>query len=150
MTMRRDLPSGLHGRLVAMLVATLALGITACGSGDLTLNEADPDVVAQSPTWDHVYPIFQRECIPCHTGVGGDDDEDEDEEGRAMPDLAGAAGGVEPGLESCQAILDNLEDIELDIFVDNNMPPGAWPRLTSEEKLVIRRWIDAGAEGPCN
>ena len=58
--------------------------------------------------------------------------------------------GSEPGLESCDAIRSNLDDIFIDIFVDNSMPPGAWPRLDSREKLIIQRWIDSGAGGPCN
>ena len=52
------------GLLLAMLVA--------CGSGDRTLNEADPDIVAQRPTFAQVYPIFQRDCIPCHSGTARD------------------------------------------------------------------------------
>ena len=60
------------------------------------------------------------------------------------------AQSVEPGLESCQSIINNLDDVVEDIFVDNNMPPGAWPRLTSKEKLIIERWIDRGTEVACN
>ena len=137
-----------------ILVSVLA----ACNSGDLTLNEADPDIVAQKPTWEQVYPIFQRECIPCHSGTDdGPDEEDEDEERaqRTAADLSAArvlaaVAGTEPGLESCLSIINNLDDIKTDLFVDNNMPPGAWPRLTSREKLIIQRWIDDDPEASCN
>ena len=60
------------------------------------------------------------------------------------------AQSVEPGLESCQSIINNLDDVVEDIFVDNNMPSGARPRLTSKEKLIIERWIDRGTEVACN
>ncbi|GJM44480.1 MAG: hypothetical protein DHS20C21_13220 [Gemmatimonadota bacterium] len=139
-----------------LLFGLLTLAVAGCGSGDLTLSQADPDIVARSPAWEVVYPIFQRECIPCHTGTEDSSDEpDEDDSALAARSAHGpsglrAVGGVEPGLESCEAIQDNLDDIFIDIFVDNNMPPGAWPRLTSREKLIIQRWIDNGAEGPCN
>jgi uncharacterized membrane protein len=38
----------------------------------------------------------------------------------------------------------------LDQVNANEMPPGAMPRLTSEEKLIIRRWVENGAVAPCN
>ena len=117
--------------------------LAACGSGDLTLNEADPDIVPQKPTFAQVYPIFQRDCIPCHTGTASDDD------GGGKSRKSAKPAGVEPGLESCQAIINSLDDVEEAIFVDNDMPPGAWPRLTSREKLVIERWIAVEPEARC-
>ena len=60
------------------------------------------------------------------------------------------AANIDPGLESCQSIINNLDDIDDDIFIDNNMPPGAWPRLTSKEKLIIERWIAVAPEVRCN
>ena len=53
----------------SLFLGLAAMLFLACGSGDLTLNEADPDIVAQKPTFAQVYPIFQRECIPCHSGT---------------------------------------------------------------------------------
>jgi len=129
--------------MLKLFTGVLLTMLVACGSGDRTLNEADPDIVAQKPTFAQVYPIFQRDCIPCHTGTRGGEEDDEDEAGKLSGTL-----GVEPGLESCEAIIRNLEDIVEDVFIDNNMPPGAWPRLTSKEKLVIERWIDGGTQ--CN
>ncbi len=132
-------------KLMCRLFAGVAVAtMVACGSGDRTLNEVDPDVVAQKPSFAQVYPIFQRDCIPCHTGTGGGEEDEEDEE-----DEAGKRNrtlGVEPGLESCAAIINNLEDIVEDVFIDNNLPPGAWPRLTTKEKLTIERWIDGGTQ----
>ncbi|MDP6019185.1 MAG: hypothetical protein QGI32_24055, partial [Candidatus Latescibacteria bacterium] len=60
--MRETDPSA-GGRSFALVVfpASITMLLTACGSGDLTLNEADPDIVAQKPTWTQVEPIFQRE-----------------------------------------------------------------------------------------
>jgi hypothetical protein len=29
------------------------------------------------------------------------------------------------------------------------MPPGAWPRLSEEEKLLVQRWLSQGACSPC-
>ncbi|MDA0338005.1 MAG: hypothetical protein O2782_22780 [bacterium] len=110
-------------KLMCRLFAGVAVAtMVACGSGDRSLNEVDPDVVAQKPSFAQVCPIFQRDCIPCHTGTGGGEEDEEDEE-----DEAGKRNrtlGVEPGLESCAAIINNLEDIVEDVFIDNNMPPG--------------------------
>ena len=119
--------------------------LTACGSGDLTLNEADPDVVSPKPAFAQVYPIFQRDCTPCHSGT---DEGDGDDDGRGRK--AARTAGVEPGLESCRSIVKNLRNVEETIFVDNDMPPGAWPRLTSMEKLTIERWIAREPETRCD
>jgi len=143
-----------------LIVLSLTM-LAACASGDLTLNEADPDIVARKPTFEQVYPIFQRECIPCHAGTdqgSGDDNsgDDDEREIRKSDDVPSArlldltASSIDPGLESCESIVANLDDIIEDIFVNNDMPPGAWPRLTSKEKLTIERWIDGGAEESCN
>ncbi len=128
-----------------LIVGALAIFVIAgCGSGDLTLDEADPDAVAANPTWDQVFGIFQRECAPCHT-----DDEGEDEPEDRMPGLA-PLGGVDPDLQTCLSIIENLDDSLDRIFDSNDMPPGAWPRLTSEERLIIERWNEQGAVAPCN
>ena len=133
-------------RLLLLAGALAMVVFLGCGSGDLTLDEADPGSVAANPTWDQVFPIFQRECAPCHTDSEG---EEEDEPEDRSPGLA-PAGGVEPDLQTCLTIIENLDDSLERIFEDNDMPPGAWPRLTSEEKLIIQRWIEQGAVAPCN
>jgi uncharacterized membrane protein len=122
--------------------ASITMLLTACGSGDLTLNEADPDIVAQKPTWTQVEPIFQRECVPCHAGTDetGDDDDDDARDKR----LLAAASSNDPGLESCRSVMNNSEDIISEVFRNNTMPPGAWPRLTSKERLTIERWMATG------
>ncbi|MFP6642409.1 MAG: hypothetical protein VCF24_02425 [Candidatus Latescibacterota bacterium] len=53
-------------------------------------------------------------------------------------------------MESCLSIVNNLDNIVETIFIDNNMPPGAWPRLTSKERLTIERWVDADPEASCD
>lgn len=132
----------------SFLVAILA----SCGSGNKTLNEADPNVVASKPTWAQVEPIIQRDCVPCHSGTEEKsrdrEDEDEEEEDEGERDKRARTLGVDPGLESCLSVVNNLDDVSQTIFIDNDMPPGAWPRLTSEEKLLIERWIEG--QTPCD
>lgn len=110
--------------------------LAACASGDRTLNEADPGIVAQRPAYAQVEPIFQADCVPCHSGT-------DERAGRRLTTMVAIAN--DPGLESCQSIVNNLEDVVEEIFDKNSMPPGAWPRLTSKERLTIERWIDGGA-----
>ncbi|HIG16569.1 MAG TPA: hypothetical protein EYQ31_04345 [Candidatus Handelsmanbacteria bacterium] len=123
--------------------------LVACGSGERTLNEADPNIVAQRPAYAQVEPIFQRDCIPCHSGTDDgpreEDDGGEDDKRAGRRIVALVAIANDPGLESCQSIVNNLEDVVEEIFDNNSMPPGAWPRLTSKERLTIERWIDGGA-----
>lgn len=122
--------------------AALAGMLSGCGSGDLTLAEADPDAVPADPDFDLVFSIVQRECTPCHKEEG------EDDEGEGAPGRA-AAEGEDIRLVDCLDIVENAEEIYDTTIGNNTMPPGAWPRLTSEEKLVIERWIDNGMKAPC-
>jgi uncharacterized membrane protein len=124
------------------LVAALAV-IAGCGSGDRPLDQVDPAAASANPTYDEVYAILHRACVPCHDG-GGE---------------APVTGGVPAPLED-----DEGEDLDLTNCIDivaqrqgivdeieaNTMPTGAMPRLTSAEKLLIRRWVDQGAVAPCN
>ncbi|HEX5131506.1 MAG TPA: hypothetical protein VFX92_03350 [Candidatus Krumholzibacteria bacterium] len=113
-------------RLVRVVCVPLLLLVASCqGSGDLPLDQVDAEAVVAEPTYDQVHAIVQRACDSCH------------------------AGRAEPALESCLDIVEQRNSI-LDTAEANTMPPGALPRLTSEEKLAIRRWIDAGAPAPCN
>jgi uncharacterized membrane protein len=122
------------GWLAGALVVVAAMGlpalIAACGRGDKTLLEADPQAVPLAPSYDAVRAILDRNCVPCHKGQGSD--------------LA-----VRPNFETCEGVLGDLGRIVQDAVQLEKMPPGAWPRLTEEEKLTITRWIENGACAPC-
>ena len=118
-------------------------GFTGCGSGDLPLDQVDPDAVPADPSFDLVFSIVQRECTPCHND-GGEDEDEEDEDKRTI-----AARDDDPDYSTCEGLIEELDDFYEEIFEKNTMPPGAWPRLTSEDKLIIQRWLDNGAEAPC-
>ena len=129
--------------LSAFVVAlTLLLAIIAgCASGDGSLEAVDPDAVSADPSWDQVFSIIQRDCTPCHDDDGEDsknDGEDEDEDDDDFPPYV-----------TCEDVIAAIDDLYEEVFEKNTMPPGAWPRLTSEEKLAIQRWIDNGMKAPC-
>ena len=107
-------------RLLATAAATILFG---CTSGDRPLGEVDPNAVPQTTTYDQVNSIIQRECVPCHD-----------------------KGGQEPRFDTCDHVVDNFDDLFEQVFEKNAMPPGAWPRLSSEERLVFLRW---NGEAPC-
>jgi uncharacterized membrane protein len=107
-------------RLFAMAALLVPLG---CTSGDRPLGEVDPDAVPQTTTYDQVYSIIQRDCLPCH-----------DE------------GGVDPPYDTCDHVVANFGVLFEQVIEQNRMPPGAWPRLSSEERLVFLRW---NGEAPC-
>lgn len=113
-------------RLVLVLVALafVALG-PGCTSGEDTLAVIDPGSVPANPTFADVEPIILRSCKPCHDG------------------------GEDPPLATCDDIVANVDGIEETTLDENTMPPGAWPRLTSREKLLLQRWIDDGAPASC-
>lgn len=103
--------------MAASTVLAAGLTLSGCASGDSPLAEADPDAVPQSTTFDQVSAIIERECRPCH-----------DE------------GGQDPPFDTCEHILENYRDLIEQVIQKNRMPPGAWPRLSSEEKLTLTRW----------
>ena len=109
--------------LVVALTFLLTI-VAGCASGDGSLEAVDPDTVSADPSWDRVFSIIQRDCTPCH-----DDDF--------------------PPYVTCEDVIAAIDDLYEDVFIKNSMPPGAWPRLTSEEKLAIQRWIDNGMKAPC-
>ena len=125
---------------VLCAAVVLSALLVACGSGDQPLDQVDPAAVTANPTYEQVFAIIDRECVPCHQG--GDSAE-----------LAGSAAtgriGDDTDLSTCASIVGERESI-WDTIADNTMPPGALPRLNSEKRLIIRRWIDNGAPAPCN
>ncbi len=135
--------------ILVLVVAALSIGCG--GSGDLPLDQVDPQAVSEDPTYDQVFAILHNNCVSCHDS-GGDDDDDDDDDGGY-----GIAPGTKtrivaddsPDLTDCVEIVALRDDI-LEQIEENLMPPGAMPRLTSEQKLTIRRWIDNGAAAPCN
>ena len=115
--------------IAALLVcAALAIGIAACSSGDKTLDAVDPNAVIANPTFDQVNAIIHNKCVSCH-------DENASEDYSSFT--------------TCTAIVAERGSI-LDRIQDNTMPPGALPRVTTEEKLIIQRWVENGAPAPCN
>jgi uncharacterized membrane protein len=119
--------------------------MTACGSGDRPLDQVDADSVPAHPTYEQVFAIVDRECIPCHENG---ESEGEDYAVSKSPGPAFLEDDA-PDLSDCTSIVAQRDGI-WDTIAANTMPPGAWPRLTSEERLLIRRWIDDGAPAPCN
>jgi uncharacterized membrane protein len=116
-------------RLALLLASVLpvALLLAACGSGDSSLDVVDPGAVPANPTFDQVFAIVQRDCAPCHD-----------------------QGGTDPPYDTCEDLVAYRGDLAVEVLEKNTMPPGAWPRLTSGEKLILRRWITQGADAPCN
>jgi uncharacterized membrane protein len=111
---------------IPRLIATALVLFAACGSGDRPLDQIDPDSVPDPPAYEQVFAIIDRECVPCHSGDDGP-----------------------PDFSTCTAVVAERDKI-WERIDNNTMPPGAWPRLSSEERLTIRRWIDDGAPAPCN
>ena len=124
-----------------LVLAGLAAAFAACASGDRSLDAVDPQAVTADPTYEQVFAIVHNKCASCHNGSGEGENE-------SFLLTAVAAEDV-PGLDDCASIVALREDI-LARVEDNTMPPGALPRLTSEEKLIVRRWVANGAPAPCN
>lgn len=125
--------------LILVLLAALAAVFAACSSGDKTLDAVDPNAVTANPTFDQVNAIMHNQCVSCHTSGSG--------ESEGGSDFRFAL-DTQP-LNTCTDIVAQRFDI-LDRVQNNTMPPGALPRLSSEDKLIIQRWVENGAPAPCN
>lgn len=134
---------------LALFVLLFVALVVACGSGGDTLENVDPNVVPLDPDFQLVVNIMERACVPCHE-EGSNDEGPDDSIRRA--DLAPGAIAFQtyPDLETCESIVEHRTDIVDRALDENDMPPGAWPRLSSEERLIILRWIENGAKAPCN
>ena len=133
-------------RVTRVLSIVIALTALACnGSGDLPLDQLDPDAAPQNPTYDQVFAILHNRCVTCHTGSNDDDGGG----GYSVSGRRTTTADVEPDLGDCIEIVGLRDDI-LERVEENTMPPGAMPKLTNEQKLTIRRWVENGAPAPCN
>jgi uncharacterized membrane protein len=132
-----------RSRALLILLAALAAIATyaACSSGDRTLDAVDPSAVPLNPTFDQVNAIIHNKCVMCHGDSGGGDG--------GGSDFRFALDGGDTPLTTCTDIVALRGDI-LNRIQDNTMPPGVLPRLSSEDKLLIQRWVENGAPAPCN
>jgi uncharacterized membrane protein len=124
--------STVRATLAAALLSCLGLS-PGCGQGDSTLATLDPDAAPLKPTYDQVAAILDRSCIPCHGGSN------------AQTTLASVA----PDYSTCEGVQADLEGLRHTVLERGSMPPGAWPRLSEAEKLLLQRWLDQGACAPC-
>jgi uncharacterized membrane protein len=117
------------------------LGMGPRKEGGATVKEAaapvDPVVYA-----DIVAPIFERRCVECH--------KEGKSKGRLRMDtfellLAGGKEGpsIEPGSAAESNIIIRIELPEDD---EEHMPPEGKPDLDPDELLLVKWWLDSGAD----
>jgi uncharacterized membrane protein len=136
-------------RAARVLSIVIVLTALACnGSGDLPLDQVDPDAAPQNPTYDQIFAIMHNKCVTCHTESEGDGGDGGDG-GYSVSGRRRTTAEAESDLSDCVEIVGLRDDI-LQRVEDNTMPPGAMPKLTNEQKLTIRRWVENGAPAPCN
>ena len=127
-------PDVVRRAITAAGVLAAGAVILSCGSGEKTLGVADPLAAPPHPTYEQVRVILDRRCLSCHDKGGEGDEGGEDDD---------------PDYSTCAGILADLGGILDTAVLDGSMPPGALPRLTEREKLILTRWIDDGAPSPC-
>jgi len=113
--------------IAAACVLVSSAAIVSCGSGDKTLGVADPLAAPLHPTYEQARTILDRRCVSCH-----------------------GAGDEEHNYSTCEGIAADLDGILNESVYGGSMPPGALPRLTEREKLILARWTGDGAPSPCN
>ena len=121
-------PTALRRAIAAACVLVSSAAILSCGSGDDTLGVADPLAAPLHPTYEQVRVILDRRCVNCHDEGGESDD---------------------PDFSTCAGIQADITGILDEAVFGGSMPPGALPRLTEREKLIINRWVEDGAPSPC-
>lgn len=130
-----ETPPRSNPTLKLICLTSLLFVIVSCNSGSKSLLEADPGAVPATPTYVMVQAVLDRACAPCHHSGG------------APRDLGLLEGDYD--YSTCRGVVSGLGGIFDTAIRGSSMPPGAWPRLTAEEKLLIERWADQGACGPC-
>jgi len=84
-----------------------------------------------------VQPILASKCGKCHS----------DAVQKGALNLASMAGLRVGGESGESAVADTLDDSLLWIMIDgDSMPPEDQPQLTTDEREVIRRWLEGGAK----
>jgi len=134
----------------ALSILGLALGLAACGSED-----ANTGADALSPNYtQHIAPILQRACVPCHTSDGlraGGVELDAYDSAKATA-VKDACTAVTPDLITAYA--DVLKPVPRTDAPDRatcadwapfSMPPAALDKLTPFEQVLLLRWIETGA-----
>ena len=128
-----------------LLLAALSL-MAGCACGDGTLASVDPEAAPLHPTYDEVFDLLEFNCVPCHDEGGDDVSIDA---GAELREDGEEDDGEDPDYSTCLGIQEGLEGLRRTVLDEGSMPPGAWPRLSEREKLVIQRWIAQGACSPC-
>lgn len=116
------------GGLLIAAAITLAY-LAACSGGDATLAEVDPNAAPLVPAYEQVEAIVRTNCAPCHHSGDGGEDRD---------------------YSTCEGIHRGMYELRQTALENGSMPPGAWPRLSEREKLIIDRWIQQGGCSPCS
>jgi hypothetical protein len=137
--------------LLGVLGGVFLAMATGCGFGDAPLGAVDPDAAPLAPTYEQAKTILDRNCAPCHKEGGGEGGGDLwADRGSALLARPGDRIAAEPDYSTCQGIQGGLDGIVRTVLQGGSMPPGAWPRLSEEDKLTLQRWLDQGACSPCS
>ncbi|MCH2210034.1 MAG: PSD1 and planctomycete cytochrome C domain-containing protein [Fuerstiella sp.] len=114
-------------------------------AGVLTLVLLSPNLVAedgkQPLTFDQdVLPIFRSRCIRCHAGV----------EPKAGLNLTSPSSLLTGGISGAALRIRAAESSLLYEKISSGQMPPVGQKLTAQEKGIIRRWINDGAQGVSN
>jgi uncharacterized membrane protein len=103
------------------------LGISACGVGDGTLADVDPESVPADVAYTtHVQPRIDHYCTSCHNPDG----------------LLGNAGGWD--FSSYQRVRGAIDLIRQVAFEEKSMPPGGARRMSVRDAAILERWQATG------
>lgn len=112
-----------------------------------------PDEITGPVTWDQVYDIFHRDCVPCHATTTATSGSGGHSIGSAEPDVAYDASQLPvsenapaacAGKKKGECALIRIKDGSMPASGDcADDPPGA-KCPTAEEQALIQQWIDDG------
>lgn len=132
-----------------VLAALCAGGCDSGGAGGRCVATLGSDCAAlYAPSWDEIYartiaPTCAQGGSSCHAAEGGQGGLTMATSEGAYEALLGFDGGparVIAGDAACSELVHRIASVD----ASEQMPPGA--PMSDEERCVIERWIDAGAE----
>jgi hypothetical protein len=95
-----------------------------------------------------IKPLLERSCIACHTGDKPRGSFRIDGRAALLKGGASGAAAIVPGHSEISPLIDYVSEK----VPESEMPPKAarerFPALTRDDRLLLRTWIDRGAEWP--
>jgi mono/diheme cytochrome c family protein len=121
---------------VFVVVLVLAISLAACGSKSAATQAAPPSSGGTASFASDVQPIFQSNCVGCHSGGGSS----------AGLDLSSYDSVMKGSGRGPVVSAGSADSSRLVLMVESGQMPRGGPKLSSDQIQKIKDWINSGAQ----